>query len=328
MRAVSLLHTARAFARPIGGRQGFTCAPPPAALTALLTGAPTVETLLRLHERHVTAFNEVHISAFWSTLGKLTRQNRRQASWLHDNSEALRPAREHTSNMMPALGPRELAQTAHGAASAHVGSAPPWASWWGRLAASTLPVMDQLTHHELNISAYAFARSRASVPAFFDGVSWQVAQRLESLQPPQLALLAWSFSAAQHPAPTLMAALAATATPRIADFSAEQVSMLTSAFVRTETQAHDFFAALEAELPDRLRAFRPRELSHTVLTLARAGHSSPVLYEALAVESIKRLGSFRAVDLAALASGFAQAAAPHRILIAPHRILIAFCIAF
>ena len=56
--------------------------PSPRMLTAALTRSANARQLVRLCETYGERFNAVHLSAFWSTLGKHSRRNPDDCRWL------------------------------------------------------------------------------------------------------------------------------------------------------------------------------------------------------------------------------------------------------
>ena len=91
---------------------------PDRMLTSLLTKSFNVQNLLGLFKLHGTYFNQVHVSAFWTTLGKHAKRNPRQLSYLQNqlvrNATLFERARVQTTRMIPELGHREICNVAHG----------------------------------------------------------------------------------------------------------------------------------------------------------------------------------------------------------------------
>ena len=174
-----------------------TGTPPPAALTRIITRAPSASELLLIHDRHHAAFNAIHCSALWVSLGRLARRaDGMERTWLRSNPRAVEHSRERTVAMLPTLQPRELANTAHGVASVGVGSAAPWADFWTRAAAAALPQLDRFNAAELTSTAWSFATARARAPELFDAIAGEALVRLEGLRAEEASMIAWSFPAA------------------------------------------------------------------------------------------------------------------------------------
>ena len=106
---------------------------PDRMLTSLLTKSYNVQTLLSLFDIHGSYFNQVHMSAFWTTLGKHSKRNPRQLGYLQmqlvRNATLFERVRTQTTRMIPDLGHREIGNVAHGMASAGIGSAGEWSQW-------------------------------------------------------------------------------------------------------------------------------------------------------------------------------------------------------
>ena len=102
------------------GEQRADDEPVPAkVITTMLTRSHHVYTLLGLYKQHGATFNQVHISAFWTTLGKHARREARQRialeKQLRFNATLFATARTQTVTMLPKIGGRELVNVAHGA---------------------------------------------------------------------------------------------------------------------------------------------------------------------------------------------------------------------
>ena len=98
----------------------------PRQLTTRLKAAHNVTALVALHETYSSDFNGIHIATFWSTLGRLAREQRTPAA-----RKQLAAARRQTQQMLSTpevLDDRSFASVAYGAARANVGSAEPWAT--------------------------------------------------------------------------------------------------------------------------------------------------------------------------------------------------------
>ena len=92
---------------------------PARLLTTRLTRSYNVQELLGLYQQRGATFNKVHISAFWTTLGKHARRNPKQLRFLQGqlvyNATLFGRARAQTLQMLPELGEREVVNVAHGA---------------------------------------------------------------------------------------------------------------------------------------------------------------------------------------------------------------------
>lgn len=283
--------------------------PPPAALTTILTRAPSASDLLRVHERHHEAFNAIHVSAFWVRLGRLARGCSQERAWLRANPRAVEHSRECTIDMLPRLDSRELANTAHGVASTGVGSALPWSEFWSGVASSALPQLDRFSAAELKNTVWAFATARTRAPALFDDVAAETMSRLEQLRPEEVAMLAWAYARSGHEAPALLASLGAVAERQLPQYGPRELASTAWALAHADAAAPGFFDALAAHLPSRAAELGPTELASAAWGLGRAGRATAELLDALAPAARAALPRFGTRNLATLATPYSLSAA-------------------
>lgn len=263
---------------------------PPAAITAMLVRASTVQELLRLQQRHSAGCNAINISRFWQTLGKLTRQEE-EMRWLEANQAALEPARMQTLGSLSMLSPIDLAHTAHGAASARVGQHPPWDVWWQELGRTIVPTVDRLPTRNLKDVVWSFAAARVRAPELFRAVKHEVRRRdLKHVHPSVAAHMAWSFATVGHAAPNFLKSLLAVAEPRLQELSPHELAALCDAVRRAKIRAPHFFSALAEHTPSRLAELSGRE-SSSILSACIESEALPLgeamrLIETVADDSV------------------------------------------
>ena len=160
----------------------------------MLTSAPSSSLLIDLVEEHGEAFNAVHCGAFWVRIGQLSRQDAAERGWVHGNPERMTAAREHTQRLLPTFAPRQLANTAHGAASCGLSWAPPWSTFWSRIASAAVARSNGMRSSptsELKDLAWGFATAGARAPRLLEAISAVALERLDELEPVEMSILAW-----------------------------------------------------------------------------------------------------------------------------------------
>ena len=84
----------------------------PRHLTQRIKHVQGVDDLLELHDVHGEAFNHIHLSACWTSLGRLS-QCSADPYWHQEHAEVLEALVDHTMEMIAGdrskIGPRELA---------------------------------------------------------------------------------------------------------------------------------------------------------------------------------------------------------------------------
>ena len=310
-------------------------------LTTTLSTAPTAPLLVEAGAAHGSAFNAVHASAFWVTLGRLVRADPAQRKWVHDNPGALEPGCDTTLRLLPTLEPRELANIAHGMASAGVsGSHRQWAGLWSGIAAAAQPTLGTFRTGELKDLAWAFATSGVLQPPLRDALAVEAVERLDELRAEDIAILAWSFAAGRHDAGqygesgdvrALLHGIAhAAAQSDLASFGATELattvwSLARGSDVPVDASAELFFRNVATHLPERVQAaaaaasgggggrqvaadyaLGPTSVATTAWGLGKVGHATPALLETLArAASAHPLSTYNARTLATLAMPYA-----------------------
>ncbi|KAL1512264.1 hypothetical protein AB1Y20_005526 [Prymnesium parvum] len=278
---------------------------PPAVITAMLARATSLDDLFALRAMHADSMEEINTSAFWTTLGRLTQRAPRRAASLQQHNDALASARLATLRALPSFGPRQLVNTAHGAARAKVGSLPPWDVWWDEIARCSLPMLERLSWQHITSLLWAFTRSNAYRPALFHAVAREVESReVERLSVELIAQIAWCFSSVGHSAPRLMLRLADAAAPHISQISTAALSALCFTMARARVDSPRLHAALVEELPSRLPECGGREVS-SIFTACMAMESMAPqlklkLLDGFAKSSEGRLEGFDARSVAAM----------------------------
>ena len=150
--------------------------PPPRNLTVILSRAPSCTELLRTSAEHGEAFNAVHCSALWVRLGRLARDSADERAWLRANPSATAFISERTLRLIATFSPREISNTAYGAAWCGP-SSPLTGAFWPRLASAALPQMRDFKSSELKLMAWAYAFARTPSPRLFDALGQEALAR-------------------------------------------------------------------------------------------------------------------------------------------------------
>lgn len=241
--------------------------PPPKLLTTSLSTAPSAPLLVELGDAHGAAFNGVHVSAFWVSLGRLVRTDPAQRSWVQEHTNVLEGAHETTLRLLPTLGAREVANVAHGAASAGLVSGyHPWPLFWSHLAAAAQPVLPAFRTLELKDLSWALATVGALHGPLAGAIAAEALERLEEMEPEEMAVFAWSFTsgdAAQLEESSDTRALLqgvahAAAQSDLTEFDATSLATAVWALARTDLGESStlFFRHVAAHLPARVQATR------------------------------------------------------------------------
>jgi len=88
-------------------------APTPQQLTGYIKETKTIEEMVGLHNAHATQMNHIHVSACWTALARLTKQETMER-WLWKNTSEIKNLVQHTRRAAAAgeFGARELANIA------------------------------------------------------------------------------------------------------------------------------------------------------------------------------------------------------------------------
>ena len=160
----------------------------PRVMTLRIKATPNVSDLVQFHAHYGSRFNTIHTAAYWNHLGKLGRQSVGARRWLHENPQALKPARDEVLASLKAdqHGSRDIANIAWGLAAARVGSKFPWSALWRQLEASMLPLLEaepeDLSPQSIANTLWAFAH--AGVPSrLFDSSVTAISGHAEVFSP-------------------------------------------------------------------------------------------------------------------------------------------------
>lgn len=282
-------------------------------LTSWLRDSDNITTLLDMQEQYGAGFNAIHLATFWSTLGKLVRQQ--QAPPREEWSQLTRKlgaARRQTQRMLDRpdeLDERAFANMAYGAARARVGSGGEWAALWKQLAEASLPRVGEFGPQAMSNTAWAYATAGFDAPALFDALANRAVGQLGEFTPQGLSNMVWAFATAGHAHPRLFDTVAVEAARRSGDVSPQNLANIAWSFAKMEHAAPALFEALAARAlsPGFLRRGTPQALSNVLWAYATAGHSDARLFGAMAVEVAPRIGSFNAQELSNVGWGFATA---------------------
>jgi 2-polyprenyl-6-methoxyphenol hydroxylase-like FAD-dependent oxidoreductase len=272
-------------------------APPPQnQLTATIRRSRTLAELFGTFGAQQGCMDAIHISACWSTLGRLGAYGAGR-QWHVEHAAALAALVSRTiavispckeggkgegeggSPQQAAASARELTGIAHGVAK----------SGQGR---SMRPLL----------AALAAAMARPGVVA---GASAR-----------EIATVALAFAKAGHADARLFAALAAAAEGHLLQdrFNAQELSNLAAAFASGGTSgggegSGGLFQALARVVERRLGEFNSQGLSNTASAFAKAGHRDAPLFRAMAAMARAHLeaGKFNAQDYSTVAFAFAKA---------------------
>jgi hypothetical protein len=286
----------------------------------MITSAPSAQALVGVLEQHGAAFNAVHCGALWVRLGALARTSAAQSAWVQDSPAAMAIVREHTERLLPTFAPRQLANTAHGAAACGIKAHPPWSTFWTRIGSAAKASVRDATPGELKDLAWAFATAGAHSPRLLDALGAAALERVHELRPEELVMLAWSFAAQRQDASNLLTSLAAAAEPQLHAMSAREIATLIGALarggVRVNGPCDGFFQVVLAALPARTADFGadPEALTTTAWALGQAGCASPRVLEWVAstldeAQGAAVKGTAGALDEAGLRGAFVPLAA-------------------
>ena len=290
-----------------GYGKGSSSGPSPALLTANIKKASTLEALLRTVAAYFSAFNHIHLSACWNSMGHLTRAADR--SWALEHAAALESLLKHTTKIVSTsseIRARELATIAHGVAKSGQGSTA--TELMAALATSIESRVGDCNAQELANTAWAFAKAEHRASALFDALATAAARRVRDFNAQELANTAHAFAKAGHASPALFDAVAATAAPRLREFTPQGLANTVWAYAAAGHASPSLFEAVAAASAPRLREFDPQALANTVWAFAKAGHASPALFDAVVAAAAPRLREFTPQGLANTVWAYATAA--------------------
>ena len=153
-------------------------------LTIRIKPAASINDLLKIYVTFRAQFNCIHISASWTSLGKMMKRSSTQRQCLHLQLAALEPFVQHTLRCLftGEIGARAVANVAHGAA--HCG------------------------------------RGFIS-PDLFETLAEAAKLKVTDFNAQDIANTAWAFAKAGQAEASLFAALAEAAKLKVSDFNAQ-----------------------------------------------------------------------------------------------------------
>ena len=289
----------------------------PKLLTKRLTTSENMPVLISHFRAHQHAFNAVHCSAFWSTMGKLVRRSRDNAAWVaaHERQPGgeLARARELTAAMLlgSEVGSREVANMAHGVASAGLPSSGPWAALWEALEQSCAPRWHAFNPQGLCNAVWAFATAGHEAPALYATGRARIIELLaaDAFNSQGICNSAWALATAGHWSEELVVALdAAVARHGAREYKDMELSNLAWAYAKSGAPSPATFTLVADAVSHRLSAFTPQGLVNLIWAFATLGEEAPAFFGAVEAEIIgepARLRSFNEQELSLTAWSYA-----------------------
>ena len=319
----------------------------PKQITSRITNAQDLPALAAVQLEFGTAFNVIHLYAFWDRLKKIVMKDPQQRRTLRDTwANQLVPVCDQTALLLPELDARNVAALAYTLAKTGLHQSPPSDRVWDALDAIAESKIVQMDAQAVVNMAWAFATARrysttvfAAIalkaakmlkqahaqglsnlawayatsgaghdsPALFDAIAREASGRLDEFSAQGLANTAWGFASADHPAPELFDAIAAEAGSRLAEFKAQDFAQIAWAFATAGHTTSTLFEQLAGAVEEHLERFKPQELANMVWAFAKAEQDSPPLLEAIATEATVRLRLFSTQEVIIVALSFAKA---------------------
>ena len=158
------------------------------------------------------------LSASWSTLGKLVRQQS-EIGELRDTPEALQPLAADTELALPRFDACAFAVTVGGLGHLHAAGWRASDTLWAELATHCTRSVATMSAQEISQTALGFAKAGRGTslcdPALLDAIAEEAVQRaLRDFKPQNLANMVWAYATAGHAAPALLDAIAKDAARR------------------------------------------------------------------------------------------------------------------
>ena len=224
----------------------------PAALTRQIKKERKIQALLHTYCQYASLLNDIHLSACWTSLGRLAEQPA-ERFWQQRNSGALKLLLQHTEQAVKAgeLGGREFANVAYGAARG-VRDAPLFAAF----ATAAQQLMGNLKAQELANVAWAFAATGQKDASLFAAFATAAKRCMSNFKAQELANLAWAFATAGQKDASLFAALATAAKQCVGDFKAQELANTAWAFATAGHEDVSLFAALATSAEQCMSDFK------------------------------------------------------------------------
>jgi len=151
--------------------------PNPKQINSLVSKSTSARELLGLHEKYGELFDSIHMSTFWSRLGKVRASDR---TWLlGDNGARLIALREQTTDRVQKFDAQGVSNTAHAMAKLDLQGAA-WGSLWKEVEGAALARRREFKPQELANTAWAFATAGHAAPALFDAIGRELAGRVRA----------------------------------------------------------------------------------------------------------------------------------------------------
>eukprot|EP00747_Dinoflagellata_sp_TGD_P116491 gnl/TRDRNA2_/TRDRNA2_172393_c4_seq2.p1 gnl/TRDRNA2_/TRDRNA2_172393_c4~~gnl/TRDRNA2_/TRDRNA2_172393_c4_seq2.p1 ORF type:complete len:311 (+),score=34.16 gnl/TRDRNA2_/TRDRNA2_172393_c4_seq2:115-1047(+) len=204
---------------------GTTETPESAALTNELTQAATIQALLCTLHAHQSQLSDIHVSACWSSLGTLARENPTQVRSLEEKvGDGLKLLLQYTTQAVKdgRLGTRELANVAYNAAC--LGGVGSLSELFGELGTSATGRVNDFSAEELANITWAFSTVNQFDETLFTAVARAMEKCIGDFNVQSLVNTAWAFATADQCDDKLFAALATPMERRVGDFSAQNLA--------------------------------------------------------------------------------------------------------
>ena len=149
-----------------------------------------------MHHAHQENSNHTHLTACWTSLGKLARQTLAERRWLQSNAQALNPLVQDTVDAAVAreIGSRELANVAYGAALVFAMVGQPDAPLFTALAREAERHLRDFKPQNLANTAWAFATLGQPDAPLFTALAREAERRVRDFNPQELANTEWAFA--------------------------------------------------------------------------------------------------------------------------------------
>ena len=194
----------------------------PRELTKVISRAPSVSRLLSVHEAHADDFSDIHLSACWSRMAKLSERQTDEVLLVRLRTQSVDMLRDGC------LSSRAMSNVAHAIAVCQPPSLSEgaedrcrWSELWDAIAQSASTRVMDMNEQEMCSLAWSYATAeqaaRPAGAALMNEIGRVGAKRARTMTSHGLANLAWAFATARLPAPVpaMYKAIAVSAQPRL-----------------------------------------------------------------------------------------------------------------
>ena len=301
--------------KPKQARQPYNGGMAPSLLTRHIREAWTPDALLATCDKYRDRVNHIHASAAWNSLGRLAADDR---EWWRREPDALESLTARTLELVresPDMGPRELANVAHGVAKSGARSAT-LPSLLDAVAESLAPRLPECNPQELANAAWAFAKSDHAgdaVSALVRALASEITAKADRLNPQELTNAAWAFAtvgadaSSSESVATLFDALARSSARNLAGFSPQGLSNTAWAFAKVGATNDALMDAMTTRATAEAASLNPRDLANVAWAFARSGRADERCFAALADAAERRVDDFSTQGLANTAWAHAKA---------------------